>query len=163
MKDLYTVSELAREFNLTARAIRFYEDKGLLSPRRVGTTRAYSGEDRVRLQRILCGKRLGFSLREIGEWLDLCEAAQAATMDGSRQAHPLLAKLRRRLAELDRQRTDLDGIIAELRAIERRIAPPARAAGHDAAASWAVSIPARLERPVRTTTFCGPGPGGSKD
>jgi DNA-binding transcriptional MerR regulator len=68
---LYTVTELAKELGMTPRAVRFYEDKGLIVPRRAGTTRVYSGRDRARMILILRGKRLGFSLSTIKEYLDL--------------------------------------------------------------------------------------------
>ena len=70
MQDLYTVTELAEQLGTTPRALRFYEDKGLVSPRRAGTTRIYTHRDRGRLALILRGKRLGFTLREIRERLD---------------------------------------------------------------------------------------------
>ena len=115
MEKLYTVTELARELDLTPRAIRFYEDKGLLSPRRVGNTRVYNGRDRGRLILILRGKRLGFSLREIGEWLALYEADSIQP----EQTRQLLDKVGKRLSALDQQRADLDATIVELREIER--------------------------------------------
>src|ERR1700756_4709300 len=68
---LYTVTELARELGVTARAVRFYEDKGLIAPHRVGTTRVFTPRDRARMILILRGKRLGFRLSEIAEYLDL--------------------------------------------------------------------------------------------
>ena len=71
MQKLYSVSELATELGVTARALRFYEDKGLISPQRAGNTRVYTYRDRGRLMLILRGKRLGFSLREVRDWLDL--------------------------------------------------------------------------------------------
>ena len=73
-KREYTIGDLAREFNVTTRAIRFYEDEGLLSPRREGQSRVYSARDRVHLKMILRGKRLGFSLRETREILSLYDA-----------------------------------------------------------------------------------------
>ena len=117
MEKLYTVTELARELELTPRAIRFYEDKGLLAPRRVGNTRVYNGRDRSRLILILRGKRLGFSLREIGEWLALYEAENVQP----EQTKQLLDKIAQRLSALDQQRADLDATIVELREIERMV------------------------------------------
>ena len=117
MEKLYTVTELARELELTPRAIRFYEDKGLLAPRRVGNTRVYNGRDRGRLILILRGKRLGFSLREIGEWLALYEADSVRP----EQTKQLLDKIAKRLSILDQQRADLDATIVELREIERMV------------------------------------------
>ena len=72
--ELYSVTELAADLGVTARTLRFYEDKGLIEPRRIGNTRVYTHRDRGRLILILRGKRLGFSLREIREWLELYEA-----------------------------------------------------------------------------------------
>ena len=72
--EMLTVTELARELGITPRAIRFYETKGLLNPGRAGTTRVYTHRERGRLQLILRGKRLGFSLTDIGEYLDLYDA-----------------------------------------------------------------------------------------
>ncbi len=113
MPELYSVSELANELGVTPRALRFYEDKGLLAPQRAGNTRVYTSRDRGRLMLILRGKRLGFTLREVREWLDLYEpgAGQAAQMAR------LKDKLRLRIAALERQRSDLDATLAELREI----------------------------------------------
>ena len=115
---LYTISELAEELNATPRAIRFYEDKGLISPQRAGTTRVYSHRDRGRLILILRGKRLGFSLREIREWLTLYE------VDGDQvaQMKVLSGKIDDRLAALEQQRRDIDETLDELREIKRQVA-----------------------------------------
>jgi DNA-binding transcriptional MerR regulator len=108
------IAELADLFGVTQRAIRFYEDQGLLSPKRVGKTRIFGDRDRVRLDFILRGKRLGFSLAEIREWLDLY-----GMEDGERrQYQALLEGSRQRILELERQRADLDATLNELRAIE---------------------------------------------
>ncbi len=114
MQKLYTVTELAEELGTTPRALRFYEDKGLVRPQRAGTTRVYTHRDRGRLALILRGKRLGFSLREVGEWLDLYDADphQGAQM------RVLVKKVQDRIAALERQRDDLDATVAELREIE---------------------------------------------
>ncbi len=114
MQKLYSVTELAEELGVTPRALRFYEDKGLVTPQRAGTTRVYTHRDRGRLALILRGKRLGFSLREVGEWLDLYDAdpAQAAQM------RALIAKVRERIAVLEGQRNDLEATLKELRGIE---------------------------------------------
>ena len=117
MEKLYTVTELARELDLTPRAIRFYEDKGLLAPQRVGNTRVYNGRDRGRLILILRGKRLGFSLREIGEWLALYDAEDLEPA----QTKQLLDNIAHRISALDQQRADLDATLAELREIERMV------------------------------------------
>ena len=73
--ETFTIGDLAREFDVTLRAIRFYEDEGLLAPRREGSRRVYSKRDRVRLKLILRGKRLGFSLAEVREMLELYDSA----------------------------------------------------------------------------------------
>ena len=122
--ELYSVTELAADLGVTARALRFYEDKGLVEPRRIGNTRVYTHRDRGRLALILRGKRLGFSLREIREWLDLYEAGPGQ----KEQMKALLAKAGERLAALEQQRMDIDATIAELKdiaaATERWMADP---------------------------------------
>lgn len=112
----WTVSELARELGVTPRTIRFYEDRGLVLPRRAGTTRVFGPRDRARLILILRGKRLGFSLREIKEYLDLYDADPAQAV----QLRLLLDKVRARLALLEEQRDALDETLAELRRIEEQ-------------------------------------------
>lgn len=106
----YSISELAREFGCTARALRFYEDKGLLSPRRDGLTRVYFGRDRARLTLILRGKRVGLSLLDIKEILDLYG------VDGENKAQNAVAlkKFKSRIVALESQRRDVDEAIAML-------------------------------------------------
>ena len=112
--DAYSIGELAEMFGITPRAIRFYEDRGLLAPRRAGKNRIFGDRERVRLDFILRGKRLGISLAEIGEWLDLYDME-----DGERRQYKaLLEGSRKRIAELERQRDDLDATLKELRDIE---------------------------------------------
>jgi len=110
--DSYTIADLAREFDVTPRTLRFYESEGLLRPRREGRQRLYSAADRARLAWILRGRRVGFSLGEIGEMLDLY------ALDGDRTAQRkvTLEKCRERIAELSRQRDDISRMIAELKA-----------------------------------------------
>jgi DNA-binding transcriptional MerR regulator len=115
MQKLYTVTELAEVLGVTPRALRFYEDKGLVAPQRAGTTRVYTHRDRGRLALILRGKRLGFSLREIGEWLDLYDADPNQV----EQMRVLVAKVHERIAGLERQRDDLEETLSELREIEQ--------------------------------------------
>ena len=115
MQKLYTVTELAEDLGVTPRALRFYEDKGLVTPQRAGTTRVYTHRDRGRLALILRGKRLGFSLREIGEWLDLYDADP----NQGEQMRILVAKVHERIAGLERQRDDLEETLSELREIEK--------------------------------------------
>ncbi len=118
MTDLYSVTELARDLGVTPRTIRFYEAKGLIAPSRAGTTRVYTHRDRARLQLILRGKRLGFSLRDVREYLDLYDADPTQRT----QLRALLAKVERRVAELVRQREDLEITLRELKEIRREAA-----------------------------------------
>jgi len=122
----YTISQLAREFEVTPRALRFYEDKGLLTPRRDGMNRVYSHRDRARLQLILRGKRVGLSLIEIKEILDLYKVDQRA------QAQTALKKYQQRVIALEAQREDIDAAIetltdsiAKLQEFLAKPAPPA--------------------------------------
>jgi len=110
----FTVTELARDLSVTPRTIRFYEDKGLVSPRRAGTMRVYTKRDRARMVLILRGKRLGFSLREIKEYLDLYDIDPT---QGS-QLRLLLNRVRERLEGLEDQRLALEESIDELKEIE---------------------------------------------
>lgn len=111
----YTISDLAAACAVTPRAIRFYEDQKLLAPRRLGQIRIFSHRDRVRLELILRGKRLGFSLAEIKEMLDLYDVDESHVQ----QLRVTLAKGRRRIAELERQQQDIAETLAELRELER--------------------------------------------
>jgi DNA-binding transcriptional MerR regulator len=108
--DLYSVTELAAELSITPRAIRFYETKGLIKPRRAGTTRVYTHRDRARMQLILRGKRLGFTLADIKEYLDLYDIDPSQ----SKQVELLLDKVNRRIDELEQQREDLETTLVEL-------------------------------------------------
>lgn len=110
----FTVTELARDLSITARTIRFYEDKGLVTPRRAGNIRIYTKRDRARLLLILRGKRLGFTLREIREYLDLYDLDPSQ----SEQIRLLLKKVQDRLAMLEEQREALEVSIDELKEIE---------------------------------------------
>src|SRR3954451_2218265 len=109
-EQLLTVTEFAEQFGLTARALRFYEDKGLITPRRVGTTRVFSARDRARMSLILRGKRLGFSLNTIKDYLDLYDADPTQK---SQLAH-LLAEVTRRRQQLLAQRQAIDEALTEL-------------------------------------------------
>lgn len=109
-RDAFSISDLSSEFGVTARALRFYEDEGLISPERRGTMRIYSHRDRARLAWILRGKRVGFSLAEIRELLDLYDIG-----DGRKsQRSATIARCRDRIALLDAQKHDIDAAIAEL-------------------------------------------------
>lgn len=112
-RDLFAIADLAKEFGISTRAIRFYEAKGLLSPERVGATRVFRRRDRARLILILRGKRLGFSLRDISDYLSLYDANR------SQQVHLLTAKVDERLALLEAQLQDLQTTIAELQEIKK--------------------------------------------
>lgn len=114
--ETYTITELAEEFEVTTRAIRFYEDKGLIQPRRNGLSRIYGRRDRTRLKLILRGKRLGFSLADIREMLDLHDVG-----DGREQLKVTLQKVAERLKVLEAQRRDIDEAIAELDEGRRQI------------------------------------------
>ena len=112
--EVMTVTELARETGVTARAIRFYESKGLLHPQRAGTTRIYTHRERGRLQLILRGKRLGFRLTDIGDYLNLYDA-DPTQQD---QIMLLLAKVDARIKELESQKIDLEASLTELSAVK---------------------------------------------
>jgi DNA-binding transcriptional MerR regulator len=139
----YTISQLAREFDVTPRALRFYEDKGLLTPRREGLNRVYSHRDRARLQLIIRGKRVGLSLLEIKEILDLYKVDQRA------QLQVALKKYKGRLTELERQREDVEAAIDTLRAAIRQteafLAKPAPPAAMGVARAFAEEAKKRLE------------------
>ena len=113
-RDLFAIADLSQEFGISTRAIRFYETKGLLNPERVGGTRVFRRRDRARLILILRGKRLGFSLRDISDYLSLYDA-QSQTA----QTKLLVAKVDERLGLLERQKADLETTIGELRAIRK--------------------------------------------
>lgn len=113
-KETFTITDLSREFDVTTRTIRFYEDQGLIDPERRGQARVYRNRDRVRLKLILRGKRLGFSLREIREIIDLYDADPSEVS----QLRHFLAKIAERRAVLVQQREDIDVILGELDAVE---------------------------------------------
>ena len=115
--DSFSIAALAREFKVTARAIRFYEDKGLLSPQREGQTRVYSRRERGRLALVLRGRRLGFRLAEIKEMLDLYEAGDGQVA----QMELTLRRVRERLKGLEGQRHDILETVRELKAVESSI------------------------------------------
>ena len=111
----YSISELAHEFALTTRAIRFYEDEGMLAPERRGRARIYRERERVRLKLILRGKRLGFSLLEIRELLDLYEVGR----NERAQLAMFIEMLGERRARLLQQKDDIDAVLAEIDGVER--------------------------------------------
>jgi DNA-binding transcriptional MerR regulator len=111
----YSISALAQEFALTTRAIRFYEDEGLLAPARRGRTRVYGERERTRIKLILRGKRLGLALAEIRELFDIF----AATGNEKPQLAKFLQMLADRRAMLHQQREDIDAVLAEIALLER--------------------------------------------
>jgi len=114
-RDLFAIADLAREFGISTRAIRFYESKGLLTPQRVGSTRVFRRRDRARLILILRGKRLGFSLRDISDYLSLYEADRTQRA----QVSLLVDMVDHRVELLEQQLHDLQTTLSELREIRK--------------------------------------------
>ena len=114
MSKTYGIAELAREFDVTTRTIRFYEDKGLLAPGRNGQRRVYASRDQVRLRLIMRGKRLGFSLDEIHELIDLYDVDPSEVT----QLRHFLDKIRERKSALILQQTDIAETLEEIGRIE---------------------------------------------
>lgn len=112
---LYSVTQLAQELGVTPRTIRFYEDQGLITPQRAGNTRVYAHRDRVRMILILRGKRMGFSLKDIKEFLDL----YVVDITQVEQMQLLLKKVRGRIAQLEEQLQAVQTSLTELRDMER--------------------------------------------
>ncbi|MGL5339044.1 MAG: MerR family transcriptional regulator [Aeromonas veronii] len=112
----FSISELAREFDITTRSIRFYEDQGLLNPAREGQTRIYSKQDRVRLKLTLRGKRLGFSLAEIRELFELYDADKSSRT----QLQTMLGLVEEKRETLQQQMEDIRMVLLELDAAEQR-------------------------------------------
>jgi len=106
----FTIGELAKEFDVSLRTLRFYEDKNLIHPRRDGVTRIYSRRDRARLKLVLMGKRVGFSLKEIKEMLDLYDLKDGQ----STQLKVSLKRFNEQIALLEKQKQDVEQAIGEL-------------------------------------------------
>ena len=106
----YTISELAKEFGITTRTIRFYEEKGLISPRRDGQKRLYSNADRVRIKLILRGRRIGMTLRECVDFIDMYDPAH----NNTDQLNSLIEDVKQRRAQLLQRRKDIEDMLAGL-------------------------------------------------
>lgn len=109
-KTQFTIGDLAKEFDCTLRTLRFYEDKGLLNPKRDGLNRVYNRRDRARLKLVLMGKRVGFSLSEIRDMLDLYDLRDGQVT----QLRVALSKFNEQIAVLEEQRKDIEQAIEEL-------------------------------------------------
>ena len=123
---LFTVTGLASELGVTARTLRFYEDRGLISPQRLGPNRVYSPRDRARMILILRGKQLGFSLKEIAEYLDLYDVDPS----GTEQLRTLQRAVAQRIGQLEQQLAALTETLAELRDLAAQTAQ--QLAAHEA-------------------------------
>ncbi len=106
------IGDLAREYGVSLRTLRFYEEKGLINPKRVGNVRLYSRRDRARLELILLGRNVGFSLREVKQMLDLYDPDSGNV----RQMRVVLEKSQRQLARLHKQREEVESAISQLKA-----------------------------------------------
>jgi len=115
-QSTFTITELSREFDVTPRTIRYYEDQGLVFPRREGVQRVYSKRDRTRLKLALRGKRLGLSLAEIKDVIDMYDTAR----DEESQLVKFLAALQQRRAALQQQRKDIEALLAEINGFEQQ-------------------------------------------
>jgi len=121
MQETYSISELGREFGITTRAIRFYEDKQLLSPSRNGSHRVYSRADRTRLKLLLRGKRLGWPLEEIKSVLNMYDASDRNGNKGEiQQLEYTCQKIEQRRAQLQQQQKDIDAALTDLEQIQQR-------------------------------------------
>jgi DNA-binding transcriptional MerR regulator len=112
----YSISELAHEFDVTPRTIRYYEDEGLLTPQREGQTRIYSHRDKIRLKLTLRGKRLGFSLAQIRELFDMYDTDRSSKT----QLHSMIQLVEAKRSILRQQLEDIQMVMTELDAAEQR-------------------------------------------
>jgi DNA-binding transcriptional MerR regulator len=115
-QETYSIGDLAREFDITTRSIRFYEDQGLITPMRKGQTRIYKHSDKVRLKLILRGKRLGFTLAETGRLFELYDADKSSV----RQLETMLELIAQKKADLNQQLDDIKIVLMELSTVEKR-------------------------------------------
>ncbi|WP_076540447.1 MerR family DNA-binding transcriptional regulator [Shewanella sp. UCD-KL21] len=115
-QSTYSISDLSKEFDITTRSIRFYEDQGLIKPKRRGQTRIYSLKDRVRLKLILRGKRLGFSLAETRRLFELYDADKSSTS----QLQTMLDLVEEKKASLQQQMDDIKVVLMELNSAEQQ-------------------------------------------
>ena len=110
----YTISDLAKEFGVSTRTMRFYEEKGLVSPIREGQKRLYTSADRVRIKLILRGKRIGMTLRECVEFIDMYDPEH----NNTEQLHSLINNVKNRRATLLQQKKDIDDMLASLKEVQ---------------------------------------------
>lgn len=134
--EMLGIQEAAALLDVTMRTLRFYEDKGLIAPKRAGTTRIYSKREIARMQLILRGKRLGFSIREIKEFLDLYDVDP----EHHEQVRQLVARVSERIGELRRQKRAIEQTLEELNLIERQ------------ANDWLNASPASHSSPSRSSS-----------
>lgn len=125
----YSISELAGELEITPRTIRFYEERGFIRPRRIGQQRRYSSADRVRIKLILRGKRIGLSLAESVEIIDMYEPSG----NNAAQLQALIERIAERRAQMIRQRADIDAMLESLREVDGlcRAALAEKASAHE--------------------------------
>jgi DNA-binding transcriptional MerR regulator len=124
-EQLFTIGELAEEFDITTRAIRFYEARGLIKPQRRGANRSYSRRDRARLILILRGKNLGFSLEDIAEYLNLYDADPSQLA----QTRLLMEKVEAHITDLQQKRADIDRTLRDLKDIRAKCVEMLKSAG----------------------------------
>lgn len=116
MTHIYSISDLAESFDITTRTIRFYEEKGLLSPERQGNTRIYNDADRVTLKLILRGKRLGFTLDESRDIIEMYQPRQ----NNEAQLQKLIHKIREKREQLEQQKNDIEAMMVDLKSAEQQ-------------------------------------------